>query len=128
MAVNTDKGLFIPVVRHVDQLGLSQISDHVKIGAEKARKGNLTPQEMEGTFTVSNLGMFGISNFSAVINPPQSCILAVSSSSEKITFQNGEYKTGQFMNVTLSCDHRVVDGAIGARWLQSFKVIRFFAF
>ncbi len=91
--------------------------------ALQAKEGKLQPAEfMGGTFTISNLGMFGIKQFAAIVNPPQAAILAVGSTDKKVVLTKaGDYKEQQFMNVTLSCDHRVVDGAVGAEWLQAFK-------
>ncbi|XP_031495559.1 dihydrolipoyllysine-residue acetyltransferase component 2 of pyruvate dehydrogenase complex, mitochondrial-like [Nymphaea colorata] len=125
VAVQTDNGLFVPVVRDADKKGLSAIAADVKHLAEKAKSNSLKPEDYEGgTFTVSNLGgPFGIKQFCAIINPPQAAILAVGSA-EKRVVPGGlpdEYKVSSFMTVTLSCDHRVIDGAIGAEWLKSFK-------
>jgi pyruvate dehydrogenase E2 component (dihydrolipoamide acetyltransferase) len=104
---------------------LSSISANVKDLATRAREGALAPEEfMGGTFTISNLGMFGISNFSAIVNPPQSCILAVGSTS-RVVVSDTSSSTGlgvsEMLTCTLSCDHRVVDGAVGAQWLKHFK-------
>ncbi|KAJ9597833.1 hypothetical protein L9F63_011328, partial [Diploptera punctata] len=125
VAVSTDKGLITPIVFGAEKKGLAAISKEVKDLAAKAREGKLQPHEFQGgTFTISNLGMFGVKNFSAIINPPQSCILAVGSS-EKRLVPDKESETGfkevEFVSVTLSCDHRVVDGAVGAQWLVKFK-------
>lgn len=125
VAVQTDNGLFVPVIKDADKKGLSKIAEEVKNLAQKAKENTLKPEEYEGgTFTVSNLGgPFGIKQFCAIINPPQSCILAVGSAERRIipgaSPENFEF--GSFMSVTLSCDHRVVDGAIGAEWLKAFK-------
>lgn len=91
--------------------------------AVQAKEGKLQPAEfMGGTFTISNLGMFGVKQFAAIVNPPQAAILAVGSTDKKVVLTKaGDYKEQQCMNVTLSCDHRVVDGAVGAEWLQAFK-------
>jgi len=128
VAVNTEKGLFTPIVRNADLLGLAAINNTVKVLADKARDGKLTPEEFTGgTFTISNLGMFGIKSFSAVINPPQACILAVGSAEERVVVDHQladkekPFKVVNVMSVTLSCDHRVIDGAVGAQWLQAFK-------
>eukprot|EP01130_Rhizamoeba_saxonica_P000347 TRINITY_DN10313_c0_g1_i1.p1 TRINITY_DN10313_c0_g1~~TRINITY_DN10313_c0_g1_i1.p1 ORF type:complete len:610 (-),score=199.14 TRINITY_DN10313_c0_g1_i1:25-1854(-) len=127
VAVNTDRGLFTPVVRNAHTKGLVNIGEDVKLLAGKAKDYKLTPNELEGgTFTVSNLGMFGIKSFSAVINPPQSAILAVSGIEEKPVlskdqYGNNNWKLSKTLTVTLSCDHRVIDGAVGAQWLQKFK-------
>jgi len=124
VAVSTEGGLITPIVFDADKKGLLTINQDVKRLADKARNKTIQPQEfMGGTFSISNLGMYGITNFSAVINPPQSCILAVGGTSERLIPDSSEkgYKNGKVMNVTLSCDHRVVDGAVGAQWLKSFR-------
>ncbi|KAI0501378.1 hypothetical protein KFK09_016323 [Dendrobium nobile] len=125
VAVQTDNGLFVPVIKDADKKGLSKIAEEVKNLAQKAKENTLKPEEYEGgTFTVSNLGgPFGIKQFCAIINPPQSCILAVGSAERKVIpgAGPGEFEFGSFIAVTLSCDHRVVDGAIGAEWLKAFK-------
>eukprot|EP01102_Stenamoeba_stenopodia_P013671 TRINITY_DN446_c0_g4_i1.p1 TRINITY_DN446_c0_g4~~TRINITY_DN446_c0_g4_i1.p1 ORF type:complete len:532 (+),score=169.30 TRINITY_DN446_c0_g4_i1:215-1810(+) len=128
VAVNTDNGLFTPLIANADQKGLATIANSVKELAEKAKGGKLTPTDLTiGTFTISNLGMFGIKHFAAVINPPQACILAVGGTEKKVVVKGtnaaGEpiFGVSNVMSVTLSCDHRVVDGAIGAKWLQAFK-------
>ena len=125
VALNTDNGLLTPVISNVEALGLADINDRMKELSTKGRDGKLTPLELStGTFTISNLGGFGISQFCAVINPPQSCILAVSASAKKLIPSDADekgYEVAEIMTVTLSCDHRVVDGAIGAQWLKAFK-------
>ncbi|MGB3619179.1 MAG: 2-oxo acid dehydrogenase subunit E2, partial [Catalinimonas sp.] len=122
MAVAVDEGLLVPVLRFADGLTLSQISALAKDFGGKARNKKLQPDEMEGsTFTVSNLGMFGIDEFTAIINPPNACILAVGGIKETVIVENGEMRPGRVMKVTLSCDHRVVDGAVGSAFLQTFK-------
>ncbi|KAI3455590.1 hypothetical protein Pfo_012253 [Paulownia fortunei] len=125
VAVQTDNGLYVPVIRDADKKGLSKISDEVKHLAQKAKENSLKPEDYEGgTFTVSNLGgPFGIKQFCAIINPPQSGILAVGSAEKRVIPGAGpdQYKFASFMSVTLSCDHRVIDGAIGAEWLKAFK-------
>ncbi|KAK4479552.1 hypothetical protein RD792_015069 [Penstemon davidsonii] len=125
VAVQTDNGLYVPVIRDADKKGLSTISDEVKNVAQKAKSNSLKPEDYEGgTFTVSNLGgPFGIKQFCAIINPPQSGILAVGSAEKRAIPGTGtdQYKFASFMSVTLSCDHRVIDGAIGAEWLKAFK-------
>ena len=124
VAVAVDEGLMVPVVRHADMKSLSQINTEVKTLAGKARERKLQPQEMQGsTFTISNLGMFGISEFTAIINPPDACILAVGAIVKKPVVKNDELVVGNVMKVTLSCDHRVVDGALGAQFLQTLKPI-----
>ncbi|CAO2834957.1 unnamed protein product [Amaranthus hypochondriacus] len=125
VAVQTDNGLYVPVVRDADKKGLSIISEEVKNLAQKARENSLKPADYEGgTFTVSNLGgPFGIKQFCAIINPPQAAILAVGAAEKRVVPGVGAdpYKFASFMAVTLSCDHRVIDGAIGAEWLKAFK-------
>ncbi len=124
VAVAIDEGLLVPVIRHTDMKSLSQINFEVRELAGKARKRKLAPEEMQGnTFTISNLGMFGIDEFTAIINPPDACILAVGGIAEKPVVVNGEITVGHRMKVTLSCDHRVVDGATGAQFLQTVKEI-----
>jgi len=125
VAVSTDSGLITPIIFDADKKGLVDINSDVKTLAEKARNKLLQPNEfVGGTFTISNLGMYGIKNFSAVINPPQSCILAVGGTEKALVPDDDDekgYKAVNMMSVTLSCDHRVVDGAVGAQWLQHFK-------
>ncbi|XP_030490680.2 dihydrolipoyllysine-residue acetyltransferase component 2 of pyruvate dehydrogenase complex, mitochondrial isoform X1 [Cannabis sativa] len=125
VAVQTEKGLFTPVIRDADKKGLSTIADEVKQLAQKAKDGGLKPADYEGgTFTVSNLGgPFGIKQFCAIINPPQSGILAIGSAEKRVVPSSGpeQYKFASFMSATLSCDHRVIDGAVGAEWLKAFK-------
>ncbi|XP_064100614.1 dihydrolipoyllysine-residue acetyltransferase component of pyruvate dehydrogenase complex-like isoform X2 [Macrobrachium nipponense] len=125
VAVSTDRGLITPIVFKAEQKGLATIATDVKALAAKAREGKLQPHEFQGgTFSVSNLGMFGVKNFSAIINPPQSCILAVGGTEKRlIVDENAEqgFRAAQVMSVTLSCDHRTVDGAVGAQWLAAFK-------
>lgn len=124
VAVQTDSGLLVPVVQNADKKGLATIAEDVKNLADKAKKNSLKPADYEGgTFTVSNLGgPFGVKQFCAIINPPQACILAVGTSEKRVVNgPEGGFTTASFMSATLSCDHRVVDGAIGARWLGAFK-------
>ncbi|KAG6381279.1 dihydrolipoamide acetyltransferase [Boletus reticuloceps] len=125
VAVATPTGLITPIVKDVGSKGLTAISAETKALAKKARDGKLAPQEYQGgTFTVSNLGMFDIDHFTAIINPPQSCILAVGTTKPTLVPAPEEergFKTVNVMNVTLSSDHRTVDGAVGARWLSAFK-------
>ena len=122
MAVAVDEGLLVPVIRFADAKSLSQISNEAKTLAGKAKKKELQPKDWEGnTFTISNLGMFGIDEFTAIINPPDACILAVGGIKETVVVKNGEMKVGNIMKVTLSCDHRVVDGAVGSSFLLSLK-------
>lgn len=122
VAVAVDEGLLVPVLQFADSKPLTQIGDEVKEFAGKAKTKKLQPDEMEGsTFTISNLGMFGIEEFTAIINPPNSCILAVGGISQVPVVKNGEVVPGNIMKVTLSCDHRVVDGAVGSGFLKDFK-------
>ncbi|XP_042485429.1 dihydrolipoyllysine-residue acetyltransferase component 3 of pyruvate dehydrogenase complex, mitochondrial-like [Macadamia integrifolia] len=125
VAVQTDNGLFVPVIRDADKKGLSKISDEVQQLAQKAKDNSLKPDDYEGgTFTLSNLGgPFGIKQFCAIINPPQSGILAVGSAEKRVIpgSDPDELDFTSFMMVTLSCDHSVIDGAIGAEWLKAFK-------
>jgi len=125
VAVSTDGGLITPILFDADKKGLRSINRDVTTLAEKARNKTIQPHEfVGGTFSISNLGMFGITNFSAVINPPQSCILAVGGTQERLvpdaSAEKG-YSVSKVMSVTLSCDHRVVDGAVGAQWLKEFR-------
>lgn len=122
VAVAVEEGLLVPVIRHADQKGLSTIAAQVKEFAQKAKDKKLQPSDWEGnTFTISNLGMFGIEEFTAIINPPDSCILAVGGIKQIPVVKNGQIVPGNVMKVTLSCDHRVVDGALGAAFLQTLK-------
>jgi pyruvate dehydrogenase E2 component (dihydrolipoamide acetyltransferase) len=122
IAVAVDEGLLVPVLRFADSLSLSQISVNVKEFAKKAKEKKLQPADWEGsTFTISNLGMFGIDSFTAIINPPDACILAVGGISQEPVVKGGQVVPGNVMNVTLSCDHRVVDGATGSAFLQTLK-------
>ncbi len=122
VAVAVEEGLLVPVVRFADTKGMAQIGDEVRVYAQKAKDKKLQPSDWEGnTFTISNLGMFGIEEFTAIINPPDSCILAVGGIKEVPVVKNGQVVPGNVMKVTLSCDHRVVDGATGAAFLQTFK-------
>jgi pyruvate dehydrogenase E2 component (dihydrolipoamide acetyltransferase) len=130
VAVATPSGLITPIVKDADLKGLGAIARDVKRLAEKAKANTLQPAEfIGGTFTISNLGMMGVKSFTAIINPPQACILAVGSTEQRVVpnpkfkgEEGGEkYSTASVMSVTLSCDHRVVDGAVGAQWLKAFK-------
>ena len=122
VAVAVDEGLLVPVIRFADSKGLLQISSEVREYAKKAKDKKLQPSDWEGnTFTISNLGMFGIESFTAIVNPPDSCILAIGGIKEVPVVKNGQVVPGNVMKVTLSCDHRVVDGATGAAFLQTFK-------
>lgn len=122
VAVAVDEGLLVPVVRFADTKTLSQIATEVKDFAKKAKDKKLQPSDWEGsTFTISNLGMFGVDEFTAIINPPDACILAIGGISQVPVVKNGQIVPGNIMKVTLSCDHRVVDGASGAAFLQTVK-------
>lgn len=122
MAVAVEDGLLVPVIKFADGKTVQQISAEAKSLAQKATAKKLLPQEMEGnTFTISNLGMFGIEEFTAIINPPDACILAIGAIRQEPAVVNGEIKIANRMKVTLSSDHRVVDGAAGAKFLQSLK-------
>lgn len=122
MAVAIDDGLLVPVIRFTDSKSLSQISKEAKSLAGKAKNKELQPKDWEGnTFTVSNLGMFGIEEFTAIINPPDACILAIGGIKQTPIVKDGEIKIGNVMKVTLSCDHRVVDGAVGSAFLKTLK-------
>lgn len=122
VAVAVDEGLLVPVIRFADSKPMVAINEEIKELAGKARNKKLQPNEMEGnTFTISNLGMFGIEEFTAIINPPDACIMAVGTIVEKPVVKNGQIVVGHTMKVTLSCDHRVVDGAVGSAFLQTFK-------
>lgn len=122
VAVAVDEGLLVPVVRFADTKGMAQIGAEVKDYAQKAKNKKLQPADWEGsTFTISNLGMFGIDNFTAIINPPDSCILAVGGIQNIPVVKNGQVVPGNVMTLTMSCDHRVVDGASGAAFLQTLK-------
>ena len=122
VAVATEGGLYTPVVRAVDQLSIPQINVMIRELADKARSGTIKQDEIEGgSFAVTNLGMFGTEEFSAILNPPQSGILAVGAAREKAIVVNGELEIAQVMTVTLSADHRAVDGALAAEWMVAFK-------
>lgn len=122
VAVAVEEGLLVPVVRFADTKSLSQIATEVKTFAQKAKDKKLQPTDWEGnTFTISNLGMFGIDEFTAIINPPDACILAIGGIAQVPVVKNGAIVAGNIMKVTLSCDHRVVDGAKGAAFLQTLK-------
>jgi pyruvate dehydrogenase E2 component (dihydrolipoamide acetyltransferase) len=124
VAVAIEEGLITPIVRAADQKSLSEIAAEIRDLAERARHRKLRPEEYLGaSFSVSNLGMFGIDEFTAIINPPEAAILAVGAMSAKPVVRNNELVIRQMMRVTMSCDHRVVDGATGAKFLQTFKKI-----
>ncbi len=122
VAVATDGGLITPIIRNADQKSLPQISNEMKDLAKRARENKLKPEEFQGGgFSISNLGMYGVSTFQAIINPPQACILAVGAAEEVLKMRDGQPKAVQVMNATLSVDHRAVDGALGAEFLAVFK-------
>ena len=122
VAVAIPDGLLVPVIKHADMKSLSQINVEVKELAGKAKEKRLQPDQMQGnTFTISNLGMFDIDEFTAIINPPDACIMAVGSIAQKPVVKDGELAVGNIMKLTLSCDHRVVDGASGAKFLKTVK-------
>lgn len=122
MAVAIEGGLITPIIKNADQKTIQAISIETKQLAKKAREGKLQPEEFQGgSFSISNLGMFGIDNFAAIVNPPQSCILAVARSVEKPVVEHGQIKISHMMNVTLSSDHRAVDGAVGAEFLKALR-------
>ncbi len=122
VAMAVEEGLLVPVIRFADNKSLSHIGTEVKEFAAKAKNKQLTPADWSGnTFTISNLGMFGIDEFTAIINPPDACILAVGGIKQTAVVKNGQLVPGNIMKLTLSCDHRVVDGAIGAAFLQTLK-------
>lgn len=124
VAVAVDEGLLVPVVRFADTKSLSQINQEVKVFVDKAKNKKLQPSDWEGnTFTISNLGMFGIEEFTAIVNPPDACILAVGAIREVPVVKNGMVVPGHTMKLTLSCDHRVVDGASGSAFLQTLKAM-----
>jgi pyruvate dehydrogenase E2 component (dihydrolipoamide acetyltransferase) len=122
VAVAVEDGLVVPVLKFTDQMSLTQIGSAVKDLAGRAKNKKLQPAEMEGsTFTVSNLGMFGITEFTSIINQPNSAILSVGAIIEKPVVRNGQIVVGNTMKVTLACDHRTVDGATGAQFLQTLR-------
>lgn len=122
VAVAIDGGLITPIVRNADQKGLATISNEMKDLAKRARAGKLVPHEFQGGgFSISNLGMYGVKQFNAIINPPQSCILAVGAGEERVIVKNGQMQIANMVTMTVSSDHRVVDGAVGAVFLQALK-------
>ena len=124
VAMAVEDGLLVPVVRFADNKSLSQIASEVKVYSQKAKDKKLQPTDWEGnTFTISNLGMYGIDDFTAIINPPDACILAVGGIKETAIVSKGQITAGNIMKLTLSCDHRVVDGATGAAFLQTLKAL-----
>ncbi|HQT74828.1 MAG: pyruvate dehydrogenase complex dihydrolipoamide acetyltransferase, partial [Acidiphilium sp. 37-67-22] len=124
VAVAIPDGLITPIIRKADQKGLAAISNEMKDLAARAKAGKLKPDEFQGgSFSISNLGMFGISSFSAIINPPQGGILAIGAGEKRPVVKGEQIAIATMMTVTLSCDHRVVDGAVGAEFLAAFKSI-----
>ena len=124
MAVAIEDGLITPVIRHADQKGLRQIAAESKDLAARARDRRLAPEEYTGgTFSVSNLGMLDIEEFTAIINPPEAGIIAIGRMAEKAVVHEGQIAARKRMRLTMSCDHRVIDGATGARWLAAFKTL-----
>jgi pyruvate dehydrogenase E2 component (dihydrolipoamide acetyltransferase) len=122
VAVATDRGLITPIVRHADLKGVGRIANEMKDLAARAREGKLKLEEFQGGgFTISNMGMYGIKDFAAVINPPQACILAVGAGEQRVVVRDGQMVIRTIMSCTLSADHRVVDGAIGAQFLQTLR-------
>jgi pyruvate dehydrogenase E2 component (dihydrolipoamide acetyltransferase) len=124
VAVTTPNGLIAPIVRKADSKTVLQISAEMKVLAARARDGKLSPGEFQGgSFSISNLGMYGVKQFAAIINPPQGCILAVGAAEQRAVIVNGQFAVATQMTCTLSVDHRVVDGALGAEFLQTFKAL-----
>ena len=122
VAVAIDEGLITPVIRGANKKGIAQIAREVKELAKRARDKKLAPEEYTGaTFSISNLGMFGIKEFTAIINPPEAAIFAVGAAKPTAVVKDGEIVVRNIMSVTMSCDHRVIDGATGAKYLQTFK-------
>ncbi|MDA9165374.1 pyruvate dehydrogenase complex dihydrolipoamide acetyltransferase [Alphaproteobacteria bacterium] len=122
VAVAIEGGLITPIIKNVEFKGLLEISNEMKTLAQKAKEGKLKPEDyIGGSFSISNLGMYGIKEFSAVINPPQGCILAIGVGEQRAIVTNNQISIATMMTVTLSCDHRVVDGAVGAEYLSKFK-------
>jgi pyruvate dehydrogenase E2 component (dihydrolipoamide acetyltransferase) len=124
MAVAVEGGLITPIIRKAEQKGLAEIAQEAKDLAERARNRKLKPEEFQGgTFSISNLGMFGIRQFGSIINPPQGAILSVGAGEARAVVRDGQVVSRTLMTVTLTCDHRVIDGAIGARWLAAFRAL-----
>ena len=124
VAVAIEEGLITPIIKAAESKGLQQISAEMRDLGTRARAGKLKLQEFQGgTFSISNLGMFGIKDFTAVINPPHSAILAIGVGEQRPVVKNGALAVATVMSCTLACDHRVVDGAVGAQWIQAFKKI-----
>ena len=124
MAVAVDGGLITPIIQRAEQKGLAEIAQEAKDLADRARARKLKPEEFQGgTFSISNLGMFGIRQFGSIINPPQGAILSVGAGEARAVVRDGQVVSRTLMTVTLTCDHRVIDGAIGARWLAAFRAL-----
>lgn len=124
IAVSIPDGLITPIIRQADRKGLAAISAEMKDLAARARAGKLKPEEFQGGgFSISNLGMFGVREFAAVINPPQGAILAVGAGEQRAVVREGALAIATMMSCTMSVDHRVVDGALGAEWLAAFRGI-----
>ena len=122
VAVAIENGLVTPIVKNANQKNIIELSREMKELIKKAKDNKLTPEEFQGGgFTISNLGMYGIKNFNAIINPPQSCIMGVGASAKRAIVKNDQVTIATIMDVTLSADHRVVDGAVGAEFLAAFK-------
>jgi pyruvate dehydrogenase E2 component (dihydrolipoamide acetyltransferase) len=124
VAVSLDDGLITPIVRAADRKSLKQISQEAKSLVSRARAGKLKPEEFQGgTFSISNMGMFGVKEFAAIVNPPQAAILAIAAGKRQPVVSGDEIKVATVMTVTLSVDHRAVDGAMAAKWLSAFRNI-----
>ncbi len=124
VAIATERGLVTPVLRSVEQLSIGTVATTVKDFVERAREGKLRQNELEGgAFSITNLGMFGVEDFSAIINPPQSAILAVGAARQEPIVRDGELTVGTVMKFTLSVDHRAIDGALAAEWLRTFVAV-----
>ena len=124
VAVAVEGGLLTPIVKNADQKGLAEISIEMRDLASRAKDGKLAPEEYQGGgFSISNLGMFGVREFSAIINPPQSCILAVGAGEQRAIVKDGALSIATMMSCTLSADHRAIDGALGAEFLQVFRTM-----
>jgi pyruvate dehydrogenase E2 component (dihydrolipoamide acetyltransferase) len=122
VAVSIPDGLITPIIRHADQKGLAAISGEAKSLIERARAGKLKPEEFQGgSFSISNMGMYGVRDFAAIINPPQAAILAVAAGEQRPVVRDGQLAVATVMTVTLSVDHRVIDGALAAEWIAAFK-------
>ena len=122
VAVSVDNGLIVPVIKHADNKSFSEISHETTVFIQKAKDNKLQPSDWESnTFTISNLGMFGIDDFTAIINPPDACILAVGAIKERPVVKDGDIVKASIMRLTLSCDHRLVDGVVGSKFLNTLK-------